>query len=251
MSGKRVSNKRYDSNAPKHFCRFRISCVSAIFILIPMLLSAGCGGPARLRPAPTVRTVPGDDKSAVAAAEGVRMVVETDKWSGNPGNLEQVVAPLRVTIENRSEQPLRIRYNEFTLTSASGFTYAAIPPYKVEGSVTTPTTGLDPHFTYSGFYYAPYYRPYFRGLSPWRHPWAYDPLYYHDHYNYWRTPLPTDDMLEMAIPEGVLEPEGRISGFIYFQRLDNDLNQVTFNAGLVNAQTGDLFGSIGIPFTVK
>jgi hypothetical protein len=53
-----------------------------------VLLVAGCGGRAKLRPAPAAQTLSDDKKSAVAEKAGVRMVVETDEWSGNPSNLE-------------------------------------------------------------------------------------------------------------------------------------------------------------------
>lgn len=246
-----MSNQNEDNGARRAPCAGR--CYRLTLLLLSALLVTACMGRVKLRPAATAQTLPGEKKAAVAEAAGVRMVVETDQWSGYPVNLNQVATPLRVTVENRSSEPLRLRYNEFTLSGAEGFTAAALPPYRIEGSVTTAVArpAFRPRFIHRGFYYAPYYAPYWRGLRPWGSPWAYDPLYYDRYYTYWQTPLPTGDMLEMAIPEGVIEPQGSIRGFLYFQRLNKDLRTVTFKADLVNAQTGRTFGTITIPFVVK
>jgi hypothetical protein len=58
-------------------------------------------------------------------------------------------------------------------------------------------------------------------------------------------------MLAKGIPEGVLEPKGHISGFLYFDKLPENLERVTFEADLVNSQTGDLFGTVRIPLLVQ
>lgn len=58
-------------------------------------------------------------------------------------------------------------------------------------------------------------------------------------------------MLAQGIPEGVLEPKGHISGFLYFDKLPENLERLTFESDLVNAQTGESFGTIRIPLLVK
>jgi hypothetical protein len=60
--------------------------------------------------------------------------------------------------------------------------------------------------------------------------------------------LPTSDMLQRALPEGVLAPGGRISGFVYFDHV-LDVVHVTFVAHLIEVG-GDELGMIGIPFVV-
>lgn len=223
----------------------------ASLVLALALLVGGCG--AKLRPAPMVRTLPDDKKAAVAEADGVRMVVKGDDWSGNPSNLEQVITAMHVSANNGSSQPLRLRYNDFKLRGENGVTYYALPPYKIEGSVTTaaPAPYFVPRFAHSGFYVAPYYHRFYGGLRPWGSPWAFDSAYYNNYYTYWRVPLPTNDMLEMAIPEGVIEPNGHVDGYLYFQKLDKNLKHVTFVAELMNAQSGSDFGQISLPFVKK
>lgn len=55
-------------------------------------------------------------------------------------------------------------------------------------------------------------------------------------------------MLQRALPEGVLAPGGRISGFVYFDHV-LDVVHVTFVAHLIEVG-GDELGMIGIPFVV-
>ena len=57
--------------------------------------------------------------------------------------------------------------------------------------------------------------------------------------------------LAMGIPEGVLEPGGQISGFLYFEKRPGSLKRITFEADLANARTGANFGTVRIPFVVK
>jgi hypothetical protein len=42
-------------------------------------------------------------------------------------------------------------------------------------------------------------------------------------------------MLQHALPEGVLENGGSVSGFLYFQKVDVRESQATFQAGLQEA----------------
>jgi hypothetical protein len=58
-------------------------------------------------------------------------------------------------------------------------------------------------------------------------------------------------MLAKGIPEGVLEPEGRISGFLYFEKLPDNLDRITFEADLINARTGVTLGTVRIPFVIE
>jgi hypothetical protein len=56
-------------------------------------------------------------------------------------------------------------------------------------------------------------------------------------------------MIVKALPEGVLEPGGRVTGFVYFEEVE-DVPRVRFVAQLVNASTGARFGTLTIPFVV-
>ncbi|MGH9614730.1 MAG: hypothetical protein ACRD4P_16810, partial [Bryobacteraceae bacterium] len=63
--------------------------------------------------------------------------------------------------------------------------------------------------------------------------------------------LPTQSMLQKAIPEGVIAPGGYVEGFMYFKKITGRLMDVNFTATLQGAKSGQEFGSINIPFEVK
>lgn len=58
-------------------------------------------------------------------------------------------------------------------------------------------------------------------------------------------------MISKAIPEGVLEGGGRISGFLYFAQIEPVSTPVTFVVQLVDANTGEQFGTLEIPLRVE
>jgi hypothetical protein len=211
------------------------------------LVLIGCAGKA-LVPAPGVNTLPRNETAAVAEAAGVRVSVAPNRWSGTPENLPDMSTPLRVTIENGSNKPLRIRYDQFTLSGPAGFVETALAPFEVKGALIKPV--FMPQFYYSarGFTLATYYRIFNREEDTYqpRHPWNYDE--YTPGYNLRQVPLPTADMLARGIPEGVLQIGGDITGFLYFPRLVENVNRVTFTINLVDAESGKTFGIVRIPF---
>ena len=57
-------------------------------------------------------------------------------------------------------------------------------------------------------------------------------------------------MLRPALPEGVLQPGGHAQGFLYFHTEERGA-AVEFLVSLVDASSGQSFGTISIPFTVR
>ncbi len=215
-----------------------------------IILLAGCAG-RRLAPAPQADRVAGDKYAAQEEQNGVRIIFDAD-WKGDPENLESAVTPLRVTLTNNSGHPLRVRLRDFTLATDTGFRSIAIPPFRIRGSVPeTQATFVQPYFGWSGFYvapfYSPFYGPYYRA---WGGPWAFDAPYY-TVYTTWQKPLPTEDMLQKALPEGVLESGGILTGYIYFQRIPEHVTGVSFQAKLMDAVTEETVATMEIPFVVK
>ena len=66
-----------------------------------------------------------------------------------------------------------------------------------------------------------------------------------------RFQLPTGDMVQKALPEGVLEAGGRVTGFLYFEDIDVGKDDTaTFVTDLVNASNGETVGAIRIPLEI-
>jgi hypothetical protein len=225
---------------------------------IGLLLVAGVVGcsptAAYLEPAPLAKTLPRRRHDVVSEVAGIRMVADGDAWDADPGNLGNVITPVKVYLRNESGTPLRVRYKDFRLTAA-GFTSMALPPYKISGTVNEPRfvdVPVVPAFAYSRFFIAPYYAPYYDwDFDMWNGPFAWDPAYYQTYYTMWQESLPTQDMRAEGIPEGVLNPDGRLSGFLYFQKIDKHAGPVTLTFDLVNADTGKHLGTIKLPFVTK
>lgn len=208
----------------------------------------GCAHNPELEPAASVPDVPGRGEGAAVSVESVVVEARAQAWQGQPIDLEEEVTPLWVRIENRSDRPLRVRYEDFWLQAPDGATYAALPPYNVEGEVVSSVDDAD-RFP-AGFSVAPHASAWYPGLTPYTGPFYYDPMYY-DRYawsNVRRVELPTRDMLANGLPEGVVQPGTTIDGFLYFQDVPASVSGVTFLFELVDANSQQVFGRVQIPF---
>ncbi len=228
---------------------------------LPLMLVLGAlalGGCAQLelRPAPGAQIVPALPLAATDGEAGVHLTVQPQAWRGHPEHLDRELTPMKITIENQSEHPVRIRYEDFILETGRNIQYLPLPPLDIRGQVTEradtpiylPRYAVVPRFAYRGFLVAPWHLRYYSGLSPWGYPWAIDLSYYDIDYPRWTVNLPTDDMIAQAIPEGVIEPGGTLSGFLYFPELVDDLERVTFKANLSTARQDQLLAALRVPF---
>ncbi|QRK10324.1 hypothetical protein JQX13_09645 [Archangium violaceum] len=234
-------------------------------VLAALLLAAGCVSQTTLQPLPTTPTTQAG--SAVSEAEGVRLVANGAAWRGNPSNLENIVTPVQVRIENQSGRALRIDYDHFVLVGDSRFEYSALAPFELreEGLSAVGGSGVDGNVALGvgigsswGWGPGPLRSSYGWGRWGWGPGWYgpgwYDPFYgpYYGSYA-WRPPepLPTRDMVRKSLPEGTLETGGTLTGFLYFQNVSEREGHVTLQARLVDARTGERFGTLSIPFVVR
>ena len=97
-------------------------------------------------------------------------------------------------------------------------------------------------------------RPYGRWYPAyplWDGPFDWDPLFYDQFYATWEPPLPTPDMLNEAVPEGVLQPGGHLAGFLYFHKLKRNEGRVIFAEDVIDADTRQRIGTARIPLIQK
>jgi hypothetical protein len=216
-----------------------------------------------LSPGPGAATVPGEADTVINRIDGVSVTVETNAWQGSRV-VTNAVEPIRVTITNQGSSPIRLRYSDFALVDADGRRYAALPPYQVEGTLLNPVLAdgyaviVMPGFRFRGFYVAPYYSRIYPNIPV--HPrryYLYDPFYYNYYYADLRSTIrPTMEMLNFALPEGIIDAGGSVSGFLYFQQVRPGTESVTLRGTLVSLGTSDsspggaIFGEISIPYTV-
>lgn len=225
----------------------------------------GCVTEPVLVPGAGAQIASGSETVAYAARDGVQVWVDGAAWAGTPVNLAELMTPINVTLENHTQQPLRVAYADFALVGASGFRYPAMPPLPGQKAVSSaePAAGLvvladfhprrhalpPPRFHPRGFYIAPHFHYWWPGALVWNLTFPYDPAYY-GRWN-WPAPLPSDDMLALALPEGVLQVGGRVQGFVYFQGVASRERRVSFELNLVNASDGQAFGKLEVPLAVR
>lgn len=208
-----------------------------------------CTHTRELVPGPGAQTAPGHPRTAEETIEGVHVLVDSDAWRSSP--VREVLSPVRVTLENGTARALRVSYGQFTLGGPSGFRLAALPPYQVVAQdVAASGATVPPGFVGQNYFVAPWAARYYRGVAPWYGPFPYDPVYYNRWYGAWPPNLPNDEVLRHALPEGVLQPGGKVSGFLYFKDQPPG-TALTFYAALVDGNSGEAFGTVAIPFTVK
>jgi hypothetical protein len=98
-------------------------------------------------------------------------------------------------------------------------------------------------------------RPYYGwGVGYWGGPWFYPP-YYGDWVFYWGPAYyparPSIEVLESGLPEGVLPPGARVSGFLYFKRATGaNQGALDLSWDIRDAQTGASLGSLHVPLEV-
>ncbi len=220
-----------------------------IFTLLFTLALIACSrNKPELIPTPGETVQPAGPLSAAAEVAGVRTELNTDAWRGIPSDLGDHFTPVLVTLTNNNDQPVRVRYSDFVLVGPSNDVYHALPPFNISETVTEPIT-LER--TYSGFLIAPYLSRYYPRARVLRDPFLFDDVYFRRYYPaFVEIQLPTGDMIQKALPEGVLEPGGRVSGFLYFEDPDDDVGRVTYTQSVVTTGGAQL-GVIASPLDTK
>jgi hypothetical protein len=144
--------------------------------------------------------------TAHASAAGLSLAAAADVWEAPPADLPDYLTPIAVSLHNATAAPVSVRYQDFGLRNDAGFRFAALPPMVAENQLIEIARA---HGVYAypggGFWFG---RPGWWGFG-----WGFSPGYYYQ--PDYRT---FDQVVQMALQEGVLEPGGSADGFIYFPR---------------------------------
>jgi hypothetical protein len=214
---------------------------------VTALGAAGCAERTVLMPAP------GSPAVEVAGINGVRVTIDNGDLDGIR-DVETAVTPLKVTLTNDSTHAVTFRYDQVYLTGAAGKRYGALPPYEAqrEAAQTVASPPGVPALAYDRFFVAPHMRWYYPYLTPFGGRFLYDPIYYDEHYRYWPTRhAVAREVRAMAIPEGVIEPGGNVSGYVFFEHVPAKQGQATLHASVLDAADGRAVAEVSVPVAVE
>jgi hypothetical protein len=212
------------------------------------LAAMGCAH-GELVPSRKANVVPGAPTAAYSEVDGVRCSANVDAWSESGDDLPDDVVPVKVRITNDSGKPIRVMYEDFVFTGKKGRTYRPIPVLPLDREIPVPN--VRPMYAATKFYVAPGFRRAYRQLEPWRSPLERDDELYEKQFHRWGKNRPSLETIRMALPEGVLEDGGVITGFLFFESPLSRESNVTFQADFGDGDGDDVVSSIEIPFAVR
>jgi hypothetical protein len=219
-------------------------------VLIAAMLIAGVAcAHGELVPARKAKRVAGAPTAAYAVVEGVRCSANVGAWSESGDELPDGIVPVKVRIKNDSGKPIRVMHEDFVFTGKNGRTYRPVPVLPLDRDVPVPS--VRPMYAASNFYVAPSFRRAYRQLEPWPSALERDDELYERQFQRWGNQRPSLETIRMALPEGVLEDGGVITGFLFFESPLSRESNVTFQAEFDHGRNGDLVSSIEIPFAVE
>ena len=207
---------------------------SRLIALVLAVLLAGCAGQT-----PTL------EPGASASAGGVVVSATANAWRGWPARLDRVVMPIHVRLVNHGPAPVRVDATAFTLTLAEGRRLAAVLPANVRGVVAEPAPATLPE---AGIALGPTRErsgPGWALNEPAPDP-RVDPSL--EPNRTWE--LPSADVLDQALHEGMLAPGSTLTGFLYFERPPRGADALTLSWPIVDV-SGSALGVAVVPLPLR
>lgn len=235
---------------------------AALSILaVAALALGGCRPePTELEPAATAGTgagaeAPTSQPEAGGENEDIRLTAHADGWEGWRA-IQRRVTPLRVTLHNDSERAIVLRYDAFAVRGHLD-TYAVVPPYRMEGDVDTYVATADfdpvgpPGLAGHGFSIAPPYAGVYPSATV-ADGYAWDAAYYGGYDGFWTdVELPTEQMLERVLPEGIVGPGGYVDGVLFFEHVPREETGLILFAELESTGADAPVARFEIPLVVE
>lgn len=195
--------------------------------LLNVLVLTGCAAP-RLVPLPDGVVIDRELGSAARTQQGVTVTVMASAWRGSPTYLEGYVTPFYVEVRNDGAAALSLGHQDLALFDEQRTQYNPLPP-----DTLTQILQADPSRRYP---YPTHFGPLFVGrmFHPFHafhsYPFA-DPFF-----PFWWSVPPSyperwDDVFTNALVPGLLRPNARLQGFVYFRKLPTRVVCVVFEIG--------------------
>jgi len=205
--------------------RFLVSWIINFGLILVIIFLAGCAS-RRLVPLPDGGLINPELQRATKTEKGVTVTVQASAWHGTPSDLDRYVTSLYVVIQNDTTSTLAFGYEDVMLFDENRTQYNALTSetvVKILQAAYQGTYVYPPFFSFYGsafigsgfFYFSPYY---FYPFYPW---WDY-PVYYQ---------VPLDDIFNQALMPGLINPNAKLQGFIYFTTIPSNIKNVTLEIG--------------------
>ncbi len=187
----------------------------------------------------------------------VELTVGSDTWEGD--TVPKYVNPIRITIDSGREDPIVVRYNNFVITNRDGKKYSVMPLYEMDAKLKKLVFDKDyeiipkPFYDYKNYSIFPIYEPAYKTIEITDYDYIIDP-YIQEKYMDWAAmdaDLPTQEMRMKALPEGILDIDGIVSGFLFFEKVNPNDKEVTLKFDIVDAKSNKKISTIEIPFFVQ
>jgi hypothetical protein len=222
-------------------------------------LAAGGCGHGTLIPANSATVVPGAPEAAYSVVDGVRCSADVGAWSEDAKPLPDFVVPVKVRIKNASGRPIQVLYEDFVLAGKNGHSYRPLPIVPLDESDGERPTAIEPIYSSTKFFVGPRLHDVYPTLDMWTADLPRDQALYEKQFRRWGHARLARQAIRMALPEGVLDDGGTISGFLYFESPLAHESRVTFQADFDAATPkptrddadSEIVASIEIPFSVE
>ncbi len=219
-------------------------------IVLVTATALGCGH-GTLVPASSASIVPNAPSAAYSIAEGVRCSANVGAWNGRENEIPSFVVPVKVRIKNASGGPIRVRYEDFSLVGRKGRSYRPVPVLPMDADARKRIPKLAPIYAASKFFVAPGFHDVYATLEPWTAPLERDDELYERLFRRWGKQPPALDVLRVALPEGVLDDGGVVTGYLFFESPLDKEDRVTFEATFGGGDGQTTVASIEIPFKIE
>lgn len=211
------------------------SSKSIYLALLYLTFLAGC---ASYGSGPTSLITP-EVRSTTSEINNVTITISSNVWNGNPESLPNYLTAFYIEIENNSDTAITVQYDDIAIIDQFRNQYNALLPDMASNIIVQKSRSkwyFRPSISIgfgSGGYYGGRYRgsygigyggyaygyPYYRSPFYWPYNYAYYNNYYSSYYD-----QDYSDLFTKSLVPGVIRPNARISGFVFFKKLPPEVN---------------------------
>ena len=212
-------------------------------IFAPLIFSIILTGCASLYGNSSYSIISPQVQSSAPGQKKIDVTISANTWQGKPQNLSGYLTPLFIEINNNTDKPIVIGYNDFVLIDQNRNQYNVLIP-DIASDIIAQKSRNKWYFRPSisiGIGTGGYYRRgygygigyYNRGYPYYRSPfyWPYNSAFYSDYYDSYYYNQDYSDIFTHALVPGVIRPNAKLSGFVYFNKLPSNIRSFNLEVG--------------------